>query len=184
MFVDRTDFSMVTIDVEESGAITERYCRGHCQRDEARRRRLAALRRHGARNRVRDRRAHQPDQAPATPSSAVIDLSVSRDGKTLYTIDGSNDVTRRRSRRWSERHCHIRVGPARRRHLARQPGPVGLAERRGVQRTVPGRRLPDPIRLQRHSDPGQRLAEPDRIQPARRFLVTIDGATNKIYVLK
>jgi hypothetical protein len=185
MFVDRTDFSMVTIDVA-SGAVTSTTTVAGT----ANAMKLAAgdsllyvgtalgtVYEIDARTSQVKRQLH--------PSSAVIDLSVSRDGKTLYTIDGSNDVTMTPlaagglsgTATFASAPQGVAISPDNQALWVSLNGAVFNAPFQGgaFQTQFVSSVIPIPNN-----------GSPNRIEfsPLGDFVVTIDGATNKIYVLK
>ncbi len=185
MFVDRTDFSMVTIDVA-SGAITSTITVAGT----ANAMKLAAgdsllyvgtalgtVYEIDARTSQIKRQLH--------PSSAVIDLSVSRDGKTLYTIDGSNDVTMTPlaggglsgTATFASAPQGVAISPDNQALWVSLNGAVFNAPFQGGAFQTQFVSSVIPI-------PGN--GSPNRIEfsPLGDLIVTIDGATNKIYVLK
>jgi hypothetical protein len=185
MFVDRTDFSMVTIDVA-SGAITSTITVAGT----ANAMKLAAgdsllyvgtalgtVYEIDARTSQIKRQLH--------PSSAVIDLAVSRDGKTLYTIDGSNDVTitplapggLSGTATFASAPQGVAISPDNQALWVSLNGAVFNAPFQGGEFQTQFLSSVIPI-------PGN--GSPNRIEfsPLGDFIVTIDGATNKIYVLK
>jgi len=185
MFVDRTDFSMVTIDVA-SGAITSTTTVAGT----ANAMKLAAgdsllyvgtalgtVYEIDARTSQVKRQLH--------PSSAVFDLSVSRDGKTLYTIDGSNDVTMTPlasgglsgTATFASAPQGVAISPDNQALWVSLNGAVFNAPFQGgaFQTQFVSSVIPIPNN-----------GSPNRIEFSLLgdFVVTIDGATNKIYVLK
>jgi hypothetical protein len=185
MFVDRTDFSLVTIDVA-SGAITSTITVAGT----ANAMKLAAgdsllyvgtalgtVYEIDARTSQIKRQLH--------PSSAVIDLSVSRDGKTLYTIDGSNDVTMTPlaaggltgTATFASAPQGVAISPDNQALWVSLNGAVFNAPFQGGSFQTEFVSSVIPI-------PGN--GSPNRIEFSTLgdFVVTIDGATNKIYVLK
>lgn len=185
VFVDRTDFTLATIDVA-SGAIT------------------ASILLPGTVNTMKvapgdtllyvgtalgtvfeiDTRTGAI-RRQLRPSSAVTDLSVSRDGKTLYTTDGTTDVTitplaaggMSGSVTFPQPLSGVAISPDNLNLWVSMSGALFNAPfQDGVFQTIFVASF-IPI-------PGG--GSPTRVEfsPLGNFLVAVDGATNKVYVLK
>jgi Bacterial Ig-like domain (group 2) len=119
------------------------------------------------------------------PSSSVVDLSVSRDGKTLYSIDGSTDVTmtplasggKSGTVTFPQPLFGVAISPDNLNLWASMSGALFNAPfQDGTFQTIfVASFIPIPAG-----------GSPTRIEfsPLGDFLVAVDGATNKVYVLK
>jgi Big-like domain-containing protein len=186
IFVDRADFSLVTIDAA-SGAITSTISVpgiGNAMKMAAGDSLLYIGTALGTVFEI-DARTSQIKRT-IRPTSAVSDLAVSRDGKTLYTIDGSsNDVT-----------MTALAGGGLSGTVTFVSIPQGVAispDNQALWVSLNGSVFNAPFQDGTFSTdvfssnipiPGPGAPNLIVMSPLGDFVVTIDGASNKIYVLK
>jgi hypothetical protein len=185
MFVDRTDFSMIMIDVASGTASTPVIVAGtaNTMKMAAGDSLLYVGTALGSVYEINARTGQIKRQL--NPSSTVTDLAISRDGKTLYTTDGSTDVTmtplaaggRSGTVSFQLPLFGVAISPdnlnlwvSMSGKLFNAPFQDGAFQLNFVSSVIPIPAGGSPTRIE--------------FSPLGDFVVALDAATNKIYVLK
>ncbi len=185
MFVDRTDFSMVMIDVA-SGAVSNPVIvagTANTMKMAAGDSLLYVGTALGSVYEIDARTGQIKRQL--NPSSAVTDLAISRDGKTLYTTDGSTDVTMTPLAAGGRSGTVTFQLPLF--GVAISPDNLNLwVSMSGTLFNAPFQDGSFQVNFVSSVIPIPAGGSPTRIEfsPLGDFVVALDAATNKIYVLK